>query len=151
MSQRPPEPSPTPPRVARRAASAVVLGEDGVLLVRRARGAAAGLWSLPGGHIEPGETSALAARREVREETGLDCVIAGQLGDHRLSVASEPGRPAVDYVITVHFGTAAPGTPRAGSDAADARYFPLDALARLRLTDGTDQFIARAAAALVRG
>lgn len=40
-----------------------------VLLARRADN---GLWGLPSGHVEPGETVAEAVAREVREETGLD-------------------------------------------------------------------------------
>ena len=49
-----------------------------LLLIKRGHSPGAGLWSLPGGRIEPGETDAEALVREVREETGL-AVEAGHL------------------------------------------------------------------------
>ena len=58
------------PRWPRSGTSAAVFRGDEVLLIERAKGALKGQWSLPGGHIEAGETARAAARREVREETG---------------------------------------------------------------------------------
>ena len=53
-------------------------GQGRLLLIKRGHAPAAGLWSLPGGRIEPGETDAEALVREMREETGL-VIEAGQL------------------------------------------------------------------------
>jgi 8-oxo-dGTP diphosphatase len=47
-------------------ASAAIFRNDEVLLIERAKGALKGRWSLPGGHVEPGETAKAAALREVR-------------------------------------------------------------------------------------
>ncbi|MCG8585943.1 MAG: (deoxy)nucleoside triphosphate pyrophosphohydrolase [Pirellulales bacterium] len=61
---------------ATRIAIAVVQRGDEVLIGQRPEGVAlAGLWEFPGGKIEPGETPAVAAARECREEAGLDVVV----------------------------------------------------------------------------
>ena len=58
------------PRPIIKAASACVWRGDEVLLVQRASALGKGLWSLPGGKLEAGETLHAAAHRELREETG---------------------------------------------------------------------------------
>ena len=55
------------------AASVALIDRDKVLLIQRARKPYFGMWSLPGGRLEPGETPEQAAQREVMEETGLNC------------------------------------------------------------------------------
>jgi 8-oxo-dGTP diphosphatase len=59
-SQRPPN-----------AASVALIDRDRVLLIQRARKPYFGMWSLPGGRLEPGETAEQAAEREIKEEVGL--------------------------------------------------------------------------------
>lgn len=53
------------------AASVALVRKTDLLLIQRARAPAAGLWTLPGGRMEPGETPEECARREVKEELGL--------------------------------------------------------------------------------
>jgi ADP-ribose pyrophosphatase YjhB (NUDIX family) len=59
---------------------AVVFHQGRVLLVRRGGRPALGKWSLPGGLVELGETTAEAVRREIREECGIDIRVIGVAG-----------------------------------------------------------------------
>jgi ADP-ribose pyrophosphatase YjhB (NUDIX family) len=113
-------------------AGAVVRDEAGrLLLVRRGREPGRGRWSLPGGRVEPGETAAAAAVREVREETGLDVVPTALVG----SVA-RPGPGDQTYVIDDFACTVRGGTLCAGDDADDVRWVTAAELALLPLADG---------------
>ena len=108
-------------------AGAVVRDAAGrVLLVRRANEPSRGLWSVPGGRIEPGESAREAAVREVREETGLEV----ELGELLLTSDFGP------YVVADYAGVVVGGTLVAGDDALDARWVPVGELATFDLTPG---------------
>lgn len=117
------------------AVGAIAIDAGRILLIRRGHPPSAGLWSLPGGRVEPGESDADAVRREIAEETGLD-VDVGRL-------AGEVVRPGVgdvayrirDYVVTI-VGGAASAEPVAGDDADDVAWVPIDRLGERDLTDG---------------
>ena len=100
----------------------VVIDEDRVLLVRRGREPFRGKLALPGGFIEYGETVESAAIREVLEETGIDIELIEILG-----VYSSPDRdPRKHTMTTVFMAKHTHGAPRAGDDAADVVWCPLD-------------------------
>jgi 8-oxo-dGTP diphosphatase len=127
------------------AVSAAVLRGEEVLLIERGKGTLRGFWSLPGGHIEPGETARAAALREVREETGVAAELAGLVDVHEV-IRHGPGDVlAAHYLIAVFWGRWLAGEPMAGSDAAAARFVALADLPSYRLTDGAADFIHRAA------
>ena len=99
-----------------------------VLLVQRGREPFAGSWALPGGFVESGERVAEAAARELAEETTIE---AGAL--ELLGVYDTPGRdprgPTVSVVYVLRSETEL--AARGGDDAAQARWFSLDALPAL--------------------
>ena len=100
-----------------------------VLLVCRGREPFAGCWALPGGFVEMEEPLRVAALRELEEETGVTGVRLDQF-----HAFGEPGRdPRGRSISGVYAGIAGADTPapRGGDDAADARWFPLDALPAL--------------------
>jgi ADP-ribose pyrophosphatase YjhB (NUDIX family) len=93
-----------------------------MLMIQRGRDPGKGLWSIPGGRVEPGETDDQAVMREVREETGLD-VTCGRL----LGTVERPGVAGTIFVIRDYEAFLAAGTtgsPVAGDDAADAGWLP---------------------------
>ena len=120
--------------------SAALFRDRSVLLVRRGKAVARGLWSLPGGRIEPGETARAAAEREVREETGLATSLLDIVEVHDVIARAEGGRLLSHYVIAVFYGRAS-GEPRAGGDAASARFVPIDELEHLSLTESAVRII----------
>ena len=102
-----------------------------LLLIRRGHEPGAGLWSLPGGRIEPDETDAEALVREMLEETGLQ-VEPGRL----LGRVQRPGLRGDVIDIRDYTATVVAGTLRPGDDAADARWVDVADLGSLSLTAG---------------
>jgi len=93
-----------------------------VLLVRRGEDPYAGFWAVPGGFKRPNETLDEAAKRELREETGVDAppVLA------QFSAYGDPGRDPRMNVVTVAYLAVLRdvGAITAGTDAADASLTP---------------------------
>jgi 8-oxo-dGTP diphosphatase len=96
-----------------------------LLLIQRGHDPGRGLWSVPGGRVEPGEDDAAALVREMAEETGL-LVRPGELVGRVRRGHFDIG----DYRCTVLGGEL-----RAGDDAADARWCDAAELAALPLVD----------------
>jgi 8-oxo-dGTP diphosphatase len=102
-----------------------------LLLIKRGHEPGAGLWSLPGGRIEPGETDAEALVREMREETGLEVEPGRLIGAVRRPAQDGDVLDIRDYAASVIGGTLTPG-----DDAADARWVDVTELNSLAITDG---------------
>lgn len=116
------------------AASAVVLRRDGrVLLVQRDRAPLEGVWTLPGGRLEPGEDAPRCAAREVREETGLDV----RVGAHLVDVAVATFVIAVYAATPVEDDDARLDAATAADDARAVRWATEDDLLRLGVPAST--------------
>ena len=120
---------------------AIVFDDAGrVLLVERGKPPGQGLWSVPGGKLEPRETLAQAVAREVREETGLVVEVGG------LACVIERFGDDYHFVLLDYFARVTGGVLAPASDARAARFFALDELDALPLTEGLADVLVRARA-----
>jgi 8-oxo-dGTP diphosphatase len=122
------------------AVGAVVLdGRGRVLLVRRGRPPSTGSWSLPGGHVEPGESLEAAIAREVLEETAVRARVVCAL------CVVPVVREGYAYVIHEHLLVPVEPAPepRAGDDAADARWVDPAETAGMGLRPDAQAVVAR--------
>ena len=124
------------------AVGVVCLRGDEVLLIRRGQPPRVGEWSLPGGRLEWGETTAAAALRELREETGVEAELAGLIDVvDGLFPAEGADDQARHYVLIDFAARWVSGEPRAGDDAAEAAFHPLAKLEELVAWDETRRVI----------
>ena len=101
----------------------IIIYRGQIVLIRRKNYPFQGLFAIPGGYVEIGETTENAAMREAKEETGLDTRIIKLLG-----VYSEPKRDPRGHVVSICYLSRGTGTLIAGSDAKGVSLFSLDEL-----------------------
>lgn len=127
-------------------ASIAVFRDGKVLLAQRGRPPLEGVWSLPGGVVELGETLEEAALRELAEETGVTAESAGLAGHVDVIRHDEAGRVERHFVVVALAGRYVSGEPFCGDGTLAVRWVPLDEMERLALTEGAAPIIRRAAA-----
>ena len=121
--------------------------------MQRGKGTLSGFWSLPGGHIEPGETAKAAAAREVLEEAGIDAELVGLLDVHDVIRHADSGELQAHYLIAVFYGRWRTGEPVPGADELAAAFAPIAEIgdgSRYKLTEGAAAIILRARARLAQ-
>ena len=104
------------------AASVAVMRGDRVLLAARAKPPLDRIWSLPGGLVEPGETLAEAALRELREETGVEAELLGLIRPIEYIDRDEDGRVRHHFVICAHVARWLAGEGEIGEEALGIRW-----------------------------
>jgi ADP-ribose pyrophosphatase YjhB (NUDIX family) len=121
-----------------------VLKGDRCLIVRRGHPPAEGLWSIPGGRVELGETLRAAALRELAEECGTELqvrLLGIAIALDRITPA-DGGRVRYHYVLLDFVAEHLSGAAMAGSDAADARWATVEEIRDLSTTADLADYVA---------
>jgi 8-oxo-dGTP diphosphatase len=101
---------------------AVVVRDGRALIIRRGHEPRKGEWSLPGGHVELGESLTDAVRREIKEETGLQVEPGAIIESFDRIHRDEDGRIRYHFVIIDYVCHVSTGDAVAGSDASDVAW-----------------------------
>jgi len=126
------------------AVSAVVVRDGLILVVRRARPPAEGLYTLPGGGVESGETLEAAVEREIREETGLAIEPVDLAGHREVIVRDAAGLVAQHFVILAFAARWRDGEAVPSEELAEARWIDPAELSALPTTEGLADIVAAA-------
>jgi 8-oxo-dGTP diphosphatase len=132
------------------AVSAAIIRDGKVLVVRRARKPALGIYTLPGGGVETGETLVQAVMREVREETSLTIEPVALAGHREAIVRDAQGRIERHFVILCFAARWLSGEPVLNEELDDARWLAPAELSALRTTEGLAEIVAAAIERLAR-
>jgi len=132
------------------AVSAAIVRDGKVLIVRRARPPAHGLYTLPGGGVEVGETLVEAVAREVREETAL-VVEPVALAGYREAIARDgDGRIERHFVILPFAARWIAGEPVLSEELSEAIWLDPATIAGLDTTAGLTEIVANAMALVAK-
>jgi ADP-ribose pyrophosphatase YjhB (NUDIX family) len=126
------------------AVSAAIFRDGEVLVVRRAGAPAKGLWTLPGGRVEVGETLVEAVRREVAEETALVVDIIGLAGYREIILPQAVGERGRHFVILPFAARWVSGEISLSDELSDGRWMAIDAVTALPTTDGLVEILRQA-------
>jgi ADP-ribose pyrophosphatase YjhB (NUDIX family) len=131
------------------AVSAAIMRDGKVLIVRRAAGLATGIYTLPGGVVEAGETLTEAVIREVQEETGLSIEPVTLAGYREMIARDKEGKIARHFVIACFAARWLSGEPVPDlSEISEAIWRHPDELNSLKTTQGLQEIVAEAMAKL---
>ena len=123
------------------AVGVIVFRDDKVLLVKRANRPGQGLWAIPGGRVELGETLKEAARREVKEETGVSISPTEPIYVFEVIERDDEGDIRFHYVIIDLLAEYLSGEVNPGTDASEARWISSAELKELPVTKTTREVL----------
>jgi len=126
------------------AASVAVLREGRILLAARGKPPSEGLFSLPGGMVEIGETLGEAALRELREEVGVEAELIGLIAPVEFIERDAEGHIKHHVVIAAHAARWVSGEPQTGPEAKEIRWVTERDIADLPLTPGLGPILEQA-------
>ena len=118
------------------AASVAVLREGRILLAARGKPPSEGLYSLPGGVVETGETLGEAALRELHEGVGVKAKLIGLIAPVEFIERDAKGHIKHHVVIAAHAARWVSGEPQTGPEAKDIRWVTERDMTGLPLTPG---------------
>lgn len=121
----------------------LIIKDNKVLLTIRGKEPRKGLWGIPGGVVELGETLVEAVKREIFEETGLQVEPLELITVFDSISRDDAGRVRYHYVLFEYLCEYVSGDIMAGDDAPDARWVSLDDLDSLPIMESTRRFIER--------
>jgi 8-oxo-dGTP diphosphatase len=133
---------PTRPYLA--VSAAIFRGDNRVLIVRRTHPPVRGLYTLPGGAVELGETLEQAVIREVREETGLEVKPVALAGHREVLARDAAGRVERHFVILAFAARLITGEVSLDEELAEAHWLEPEDLSGLATTDGLADIVAAA-------
>ena len=108
--------------------AAVLFDDASVWLARRDQEPSKGVWSLPGGLVELGETHLQALARELQEELSITISVGGFVGVFDKIFRDDQGRVRYHYVVVDYWGLITQGRPTPASDVSEVVRIPLEKL-----------------------
>jgi len=125
------------PDLPRVGVGAVVIKDDKVLLVKRGISPSKGLWAIPGGNMNLGETLKETAEREIMEETGIAIEAKDPIYAFDFMERDDEGAILYHYVVVDLLAEYRKGEPRGADDALEARWFAWEELKNLPVSKNT--------------
>jgi 8-oxo-dGTP diphosphatase len=125
------------PDLPRIGVGAVVIKDDKVLLVKRGISPSKGLWAIPGGNMNLGETLKETAEREIMEETGVSIEAGDPIYAFDFMERDDEGTIRYHYVVIDLSAEYIKGEPRGADDALEARWCAWDELKNLPVSKNT--------------
>jgi mutator protein MutT len=125
------------------AVGAIVVEKGRVLMARRGKEPSYGLWSVPGGAVRLGEDLKTAARREIREELGIEVELTDVIEILERVTRDAEGRIQYHYVVVDYLARRVDGEPTPSPEALEVRWIAPEEFSQYEMTRGTAEVLLR--------